>query len=77
MKNALVIALLVLALALFSAVPAFAHGDSGGYTVVDGDLSLWSISVKLDISFGDLLDVNQDQPMLSTCLRVGDSVRLP
>lgn len=69
--------LLALALAALSTSPAFAHGDSGGYTVQQGDLSLWSISIKLDIPFGALLDANYDQPMLSTCLRVGDQVRLP
>ena len=49
----------------------------GSYTVVSGDLSLWTIALKLDISFGALLDANFDQPMLLTCLSIGDSVRLP
>ena len=77
MKKALTVLALATTLTLSTASPAFAHGDSGNYTVVDGDLSLWSISIKLGIFFGDLLDANWDQPMLSTCLRVGDSVRLP
>ena len=68
---------LTAALALTSAVPAFAHGNSGSYTVVAGDLSLWTIALKLNISFGALLDANYLQPMLSTCLRIGDSVILP
>ena len=68
---------LALSLALLAPVSAYAHGDTGEYTVIDGDLSLWSIALKLDINFGALLDENQDQPMLATCLRVGDKVQLP
>lgn len=77
MRKILLTLALALAFAIASAGPAYAHGESGNYTVVEGDLSLWTIALKLDISFGALLDANWDAPMLSTCLRVGDSVRLP
>ena len=77
MKQILATLALALALAIASSGPAYAHGDSGSYTIVNGDLSLWTIALKLDINFGALLDANWDQPMLSPCLRVGDQVRLP
>ncbi len=51
--------------------------DDGGstYVVSDGDLSLWTISQRLGISFGALLDAYQgDNPDL---IRVGDSINLP
>lgn len=44
------------------------------YVVQDGDLSLWSISQKLGIFFGDLLSLNPDNPDL---IRVGDTIILP
>ena len=44
------------------------------YIVQDGDLSLWSISQKLGISFGALLDVNPVNPDL---IYVGDVINLP
>ncbi len=77
MRKAMSSLALTAALAIASAVPAFAHGNSGGYTVVDGDLSLWTIAIKLGVNFGALLDANYLQPMLATCLRVGDSIILP
>ena len=50
--------------------------ESGGttYTVQDGDLSLWSISQSLGISFGALLDANPTDPDL---IHVGDVIYLP
>ncbi len=44
------------------------------YEVQDGDLSLWTISQKLGVSFGALLDANPDSPDL---IRVGDRINLP
>lgn len=45
------------------------------YTVSDGDLSLWTISQKLGISFGALLDANSEgSPDL---IHVGDVIILP
>lgn len=77
MKQALLVLALVAVLAVGSAVPAYAHDGSGDYTVVQGDLSLWTIAIKLGISFGALLDANWDNPGLSECLMLGDRVELP
>jgi len=48
--------------------------NNGSYTVQDGDLSLWTISQKLGISFGALLDANSGDADL---IRVGDHINLP
>ncbi len=79
MKMLLVPLALAVALLLAPTSPALAHGNDGGgnyYQVQNGDLSLWTISFKLDIPFGVLLDLNWDEPGLSECLMIGDWVRI-
>ncbi len=78
MYRIMIITALAVAL-LLAPIPALAHGNDGGanyYQVQKGDLSLWSISFKLDIPFGVLLDLNWYEPGLSECLMIGDWVRI-
>lgn len=51
--------------------------QSGAYVVQDGDLSLWSISARLGISFGALLGANSGPGLDPDLIHVGDVINLP
>ncbi len=79
MKRLLVPLALAVALLLVPMFPVQAHSGNGGegyYQVQNGDLSLWTIAIRLDLPFGVLLDLNWDNEAIQ-CLMIGDYVRVP